>query len=353
MATSKKTRCLIISRMIICLATSSSVVVMAQSATSDTAGLIKTSITNSVKLTGFVDASYLYNLESVKSTFGFNQAELDIQRSIEQFGEIRVDLEMTNNQSDEFDYTAEQGYIVLAPTSLGQTEIVFGKFNAPIGFEGADPTELYQTTCGLVSDYCLPENLTGLMISSQIKSGLDLSLHISNGWDNNFDSDNKKTVGGQISYALGDNINLALAAIRGADSDSTNDMLSDYDFNFGVYPYKDLLIGGEINIARQTDSGMDKQWRGALIMSHISISEHLGFTGRYDYLEDRGGICFDNEFGETRQALTFATTFDFGNGLSSITEYRLDVSNRNSFESSDSELSKNSSAMAFELIYKF
>jgi hypothetical protein len=353
MATSKKNRCLIISQMIICVLILSSVIAMAQSVLSDTTESIKTSNAGSVKLTGFVDASFLYNLESTKSTFGFNQAELDIQRPIEQFGEIRIDLEMTNDQSENFDYAAEQGYIMLTPAFLGQTEIVFGKFNAPIGFEGADPTELHQTTYGLVSDYCLPGNLTGLMISSQIKSGLDLSLHISNGWDNNFDTNNKKTVGGQIGYAIGDNINFMFAAIRGADSDSTNDMLSVYDFNFGIYPFSNLLIGGEFNLGSQTDSGMDKQWQGALIMSHVNINEHLGFTGRYDYLEDCDGICFENELGETRQALAFATTYDFGNGLSSIAEYRLDMSSRNSFESSDNELSKNSSALAFEMTYKF
>jgi hypothetical protein len=353
MAILKKTQCLIISQMIICVLILSSVIVVAQSAASETTGSIETSGTNSVKLSGFIDASYLYNIESTKNTFGFNQAELDIQRPIEQFGEMRVDLEMTNNQSEDFNYTAEQGYIMLAPASLGQTEIVFGKFNAPIGFEGADPTELFQTTCGLVSDYCLPGNLTGLMISSQLESSLDLSFHVSNGWDNNFDANNKKTVGGQISYVIDNNINLALAVIRGADSDSTNEILSVYDFNFGVYPYSNLLIGGEINIGNQTGSGMNKQWQGALIMSHVIINEHLGLTGRYDFLNDRNGICFDNESGRTRQALTVATTYDFGNGLSSIAEFRSDVSNRYSFESSNNGLSKNSSALAFEVTYKF
>jgi hypothetical protein len=328
-------------------------VCVAQSANSTIADSLQPQNSFGMKLTGFIDASYLNNLESSKSTFGFNQAEVDIQRPIEQIGEFRIDLEMTNGQSDEFDYTAEQGYIMLSPSTFGQSKFVFGKFNAPIGFEGADPVDLFQSSYGLIAENCLPGNLTGLMISSQLGSAMGLSLHVSNGWDNNFDSNNKKTVGGQFNYALGEKINFALAAIRGADSDSSEDMLSVYDFNLGFNPVKNLLIGGEINFGEQTGSGQTGQWRGALLMSHVGISDHFGVTGRYDYLQDRDGICFGNDLNETRQAVTFAATYNAGNGLASVAEYRFDLSDYNVFESNGDQLSKHSSNLTFEMIYEF
>lgn len=133
-------------------------------------------------ISGFVDASYFYDANSGSNSFGFDQAEVDIEKTFGEVGSVRVDVEWVSDGVGGFDLDAEQGYVTFKPSVHNSVSFKFGKFNAPIGFELLDAPDMFQFSHALVFDNGLPTNLTGLMVSTQINPTTDLSLYVCNGW---------------------------------------------------------------------------------------------------------------------------------------------------------------------------
>ncbi|HEX05212.1 MAG TPA: hypothetical protein ENH10_08690, partial [Bacteroidetes bacterium] len=115
-------------------------------------------------VSGFVDASYWGNLDEQGHEFALDQAEIDVERSMDDVGIVlRVDFEWVNDGAGGFNEGLEQGYMNYTLPFMPSMNFTFGKFNAPIGFERLDPIDMYQYSHSLVFDNCLPTNLTGAM----------------------------------------------------------------------------------------------------------------------------------------------------------------------------------------------
>ena len=305
------------------------------------------------KISGFVDVS-LYEEQYGGSTFGLDQVEIDIEKKIDDRLSVRVDINyMTAMKSystaagsevemQRFDDLIEQGYVTYSVKGL---DLTFGKFNAPIGFELLDPVDMYQYSHALVFDYGLPTNLTGAMGSYSFNDMADLSLYVVNGWDNNYDNNNNRTVGGRLGLTPVKGLNIGLSAISGEDGDS-DDKLTVVDVDLTVTALDKLTIGAEYNSGTDEEGSADAEWSGFMVMANYAATDDLSFTLRYDSFDDKDGSRFDSGIIEKRNAYAVAALYSLGDGAGFLVEYRADKSDENVFDGG-AEDSKNSYAAEF------
>ena len=78
---------------------------------------------------GFVDASWYGEVETQYETFGLDQVEVDIERTIGEDGYLRADVEWAKN-GDDWDVVAEQGFLTWYPPFAPKLAASLGKFNA-------------------------------------------------------------------------------------------------------------------------------------------------------------------------------------------------------------------------------
>lgn len=307
------------------------------------------------KISGFVDVS-LYEEQYGGSTFGLDQVEIDIEKKIDDRLTVRADINyMTAMKSystaagsevemQRFDDLVEQGYVTYSVKGL---DLTFGKFNAPIGFELLDPVDMYQYSHALVFDYGLPTNLTGLMGSYAFNDMADISLYVVNGWDNNYDNNNNRTVGGRLGLTPVKGVNIGLSAISGEEG-ATDDKLTVVDVDLTITALDKLTIGAEYNSG--TDEGAaggdDAEWSGFMVMANYAATDDLSLTLRYDSFDDEDGTRFDSGVIEKRNSYAVAALYSLGEGAGFLLEYRTDESDEKVFDGG-AEDSKNSYAAEF------
>ena len=321
-----------------------------------------------VEISGFVDASYTYSNLDDSNTFGLDQVEIDLSRNLGDIGSLRADLEWVSDGEGGFTLDAEQGYVTL-DLGMGRGEgnyptLTFGKFNAPIGFELLDAPDMYQYSHALVFDNGLPTNLTGAMLSMDLGGGMDVVVHLSNGWDQNVDANTNKMIGGRLGYSHEELGGIGFSAMRG-DEEGLVGNLTVYDVDLTLTPAPGLIIGGEYNNGKtELDQvNVENSWSGYMVMAHYSLTDVMGLTGRYDYFSREisqvaarrsGAQDHPRSLDVTQQALTIAPTFALTDGLGFLMELRRDFSDEAIFYNSESGKSEESMVnFAFEMTYSF
>lgn len=326
-------------------------------------------LSNLVEISGFVDASYTYSNLDDANTFGLDQVEIDLSKNLGGIGTLRADLEWVSDGEGGFTLDAEQGYVTL-DLGMGRGEgnyptLTFGKFNAPIGFELLDAPDMYQFSHALVFDNGLPTNLTGAMLSMDLGNGVDVVVHLSNGWDQNVDANTNKMIGGRLGYSHEELGGIGFSAMRG-DEEGLVGNLTVYDIDLTLTPSPRLIIGGEYNYGKTEldEINAENSWNGYMVMAHYSLTDVMGLTGRYDRfnreiseIAARRSGAQDHPPGFlelTQQALTIAPTFALADGLGFLMELRRDFSDDEIFgnpETGDAETSMVN--FAFEMTYSF
>jgi len=51
-----------------------------------------------------------------------------------------------------------------------------------------------------------------------------------------------------------------------------------------------VILGAEVNLGREQESGGAPTWRGAAATAFVRVTRNVGFTARYDQLEDTDGL---------------------------------------------------------------
>ncbi|MDE2848888.1 MAG: outer membrane beta-barrel protein [Gemmatimonadota bacterium] len=325
-----------------------------------------------VEISGFVDASYTYSNLDDSNTFGLDQVEIDLSRNLGDIGSLRADLEWVSDGEGGFTLDAEQGYVTL-DLGLGRGEgnyptLTFGKFNAPIGFELLDAPDMYQYSHSLVFNIGLPTNLSGAMLSMDLGGGIDVVVHMTNGWDENVDANTNKMIGGRLGYSHEHLGAIGFSAMRGDNEElvsgqagaSLVSKLTVYDIDLTLTPVPGLIIGGEYNNSKREldESDQEFNWNFYMVMAHYRLTDVMGLTGRYDYFSNsstmpsRRGRAKVNS--RTHQALTVAPTFALTDGLGFLMELRRDFSDDAIFGDPDEgEQEKSVVNFAFEMTYSF
>ena len=331
-------------------------------------------ISRLVEISGFVDASYTYNSFEDSNTFGLDQVEIDLSRNLGDIGTLRADLEWVSDGEGGFTLDAEQGYVTL-DLGLGRgawyyPTLTFGKFNAPIGFELLDAPDMYQYSHSVVFGIGLPTNLTGAMLSMDLGGGIDVVVHLTNGWDQNVDTNTNKMIGGRLGYSHDDMGGIGFSAMRGDNVDPLDppyksgvlvSNLTVYDIDLTLTPTPRLIIGGEYNNGKRVrdEFGQAINWNSYMVMAHYRLTDIMGLTGRYERFNTSNTAVLPEggraKVGSrTQQALTIAPTFALTDGLGFLMELRRDFSDHYIFADLDSDVrGKSAVNFAFEMTYSF
>lgn len=306
-------------------------------------------------ISGFVDASYAGNPDLGTDSFGLDQVELDLVRSLGERGGLRADLEWVKS-GDAWELAVEQGYLDYLPAFAPRLTFTLGRFNAPLGFELLDAPDMFQYSHALVFTHCLPSNLTGAMLAAPLGARADLRAYVVNGWDrNDLGEAGPKTVGGRLGFSFGDLGGIGLAAINGSERLDSLAAVERrvVDCDLTLTPLPALRLGGELNLGRAEQDGVEATWTGFLAMLHYDFTPVLGLTLRYDWLDDADGYLFGGPEPQTRSAYAVAPTFALGEGMGALIELRIDRSSEEVFLDGDGEPSDATLGLAFEMTYRF
>lgn len=263
-----------------------------------------------LSISGFVNAGYIYEVSSGNNTFSLNHVELDLLKDIGEFAAVQADLDFIDNGQGGFDVDVEQAYISLSRLFSGSVEFTFGKFGAPIGFEGVDPFDNNAASFSYVYDYASPNFITGLMCTHEFSEALSLDVYAGNGQDVNLENNKSKTLGGYLSITPSGNSSIGLAAIYGPErdnNDSNNYLVLDTDFSYELSDK--ISFGGEIAYGKEEHSdsaytGIDDSWMGFLIQSDIWLAENIQMTLRYDMFKFNEWSRFTEDDNPADKSLT-------------------------------------------------
>lgn len=310
----------------------------------------------STQITGFVDASWFGNVDLQEEGFGLDQVEVDIVRDMGGKGQLRADLEWVKN-GDEFELSAEQGLLGYRVKMEPAIDLSIGKFNAPLGFEALDAPDMYQYSHSLLFDFGLPTNLTGLRADAAFNNGMSAIAYAVTGWDKNQEDNSIKTWGGRFALSPNDKITVGLGAISGTESaiePATGSFKRTvFDLDVSAKPAPQWKLGGELNVGSVDVAGQSLSWNGFMAMAHYDHSSWLGFTGRFDHMNDSDGYLFASGSKQVRGSFTFAPTFVLGDKMGALLEMRVDTCDQDVFSAKDSGAKGKTTSIAFETTYGF
>ncbi|MBK8165090.1 MAG: outer membrane beta-barrel protein [bacterium] len=310
-------------------------------------------VAEGAKISGFVDAAWTYEAAAKAGVFGLDQVEVDVEHQAGERTLVRADLEWLKD-GEGYLAQVEQAYVEYEARCGWR--LSFGKFNAPIGYEVLDPTGMYQYSHSLLFTYVAPTNLTGVKVARVLGGGLDLAVHLSNGWDR-ATADKYVTVGGRLGLAHG-GFSGGLAAISGKEdtpAENPDDPSSpltrsvvdaDLTFVHGAWRF-----GGEASLGDVETAGGKGRWFGLMAMTHFDFSPRAGLTLRVDQLDDRDGQLFEpvGDQYRVRRSLTVAPTFVLDDGLGALIEFRIDHLDRDGFLDADGEPTDRAMTIAVEM----
>lgn len=272
-----------------------------------------------VKLSGFIDSSISYKFtpeaESKKGvSLGLDQVELDIDVAVTDGLQVRTDLNLFPAEAaglNGFDRIVEQAFF---EWYCGGDKGLFlrgGKWNAPIGFEVADPTGLWQYSQGLLFTRATPTNLTGFALGWAGES-TTVQLWVTNDWDTP-STPKDASVGGRVQQSLGDTGTIGLSTTYGAFVDDPAKLMVDLD---AALTFGDLKLGAQFNFGKQDDL----QSLGFLIAGNYTFSDVVSATVRFDWLDRE---IMDLPY--KGMSITGAGLFNITSGLGLIAEVRADM----------------------------
>lgn len=208
--------------------------------------------------------------------------------------------------------------------------VTFGKFDAPIGFEGVDAPTLYQFSHSIVYANMIPAFHVGVMGNIVFSDMLNLAVYLTNGNDVDGEDNNKEKGAGARLGVTTDMVSGGLSFVidNPTGGDAYNDEASQtiIDVDVAVTPSDTLVIGGEFNMNTLDDGDNDVTHTGIMAMGHLdfmtSDSYTLGATLR------GGFITWEKALGGedvTQTEITAALTGVLHDeGATFVVEYRMD-----------------------------
>jgi hypothetical protein len=310
------------------------------------------------EFTGFVDGAYFWDTAASNGEFNLDQVEIDVIHQASDKTLLRADLEWIRD-GDTMTADVEQAFMTY--TLPHAWDLTFGRFNAPIGFELLDPTDMFQYSHALVFDYGVPTNLTGASLATSFGSGFDIVGHVSNGWEVNSMAGANPTWGGRLGYAAGGFAG-GLSAISGKQEVELEGMTDPVGLTRTVFDV-DLsyvtggwIFGGEFNQGEATYAMAEEQsWTAYLVMAHLDYNDWGGFTLRYDAFDDQDGYAFALVDGEPQfvQSVTVCPTFNLDDGFTALVELRWFKSDQDAFLDGDDLPTDTKTWVAAEFTYSF
>lgn len=285
-----------------------------------------------------------------RDTFNFylDQVELDIQKSFGENIRIRADLDFgrflsgsgRNTQAGS-NFNLEQGYVTANIAMGNGMELLFGRFNAPIGLESVDRADNTAVSFSNVYRYLRPHNLTGVKLYYAFNATFDWSLYVVNnladvisttvGTDSAIPSYGTRfgfTWGGE-----GRENTIGLSYAGGPEQFGNNAHLThilDLDFNFHIG--EKITIAGE-GIYRQDNvtgafAGFpNSKGLGGFLILGFAPSDTWNLYFRYGYLHDINPMGAYTGLDQQIHDFSLGAGYRITDGAQLKFEYRLDLHN--------------------------
>jgi hypothetical protein len=308
---------------------------------------------NGLQLSGYVNGAGLADLTQNKSEFSLERVAVDVVRTFHDQAVVQADLRYVDDGTGAFRFDLAQGFLAY---KFGKSSwsALFGKFNAPMGFELPDPPEMNSYSHSLVYSYGQPVSVTGLQVAG-VAFPVDWRVYLVNGWDINADNNSGKTVGGRIGFTPVEDLNFGFAAISGSEQyngSSSRRTAVDCDFTYSYSTH--WLLGFEFNQGFESSvlpDGKVGKWDGALLLTKYTFNENVALAGRFDYFNDQDGLRTGTA--QRRLAFTVAPSLSIIDGLHGLLEMRWDRSDKKAFVGSNGELCSNKFGTALQFTYEF
>src|SRR3989449_6787488 len=176
------------------------------------------------------------------------------------------------------------------PRRANRWAVAFGRFDAPIGFERDDePLNLIPTNSFNFS-YARPAKLTGVLVHYTASPRFEVSAVAANGWDVAADNNRGKTALARAQWIPIPWVTLGITGMYGPEHDATDAHQRSLLSSALTVDRGRVIVGAELNLGREQDPAGNPTWRGGAVTAFLRLTRSLGFTARYDQLEDSDGL---------------------------------------------------------------
>ncbi|HUJ08623.1 MAG TPA: outer membrane beta-barrel protein [Verrucomicrobiae bacterium] len=339
------------------------------------------------ELDGYVSASYFYNFnqpdthENAGRGFDARADEFMANKAVVRIGHpidysafdwlagysvkliFGQDAEFTQasglslgNQGDLF----EANVTVNIPVGNG-LKMTLGKFGTTMGYESTFTEENFNWSAGNLWTFVEPFTHTGVLLSYQATSELELKVTLNNGWDVVTDNNSSKSVMGTATYTLNDKTSMALTGYGGPEQDNNNS-----NWRKGVDFWIDQKFSPKLEGVAQIDYGAEDgadfngkkaEWFGFGGWLVYTVNDKWNVATRADYLKDGDGTRtsdapslapFPVNHGQELTSVTLTVNFRPVEALRLAPEFRWDHSSLSTaFDGHDTQVTVGMGAAYF------
>lgn len=313
---------------------------------------------------GYVEATYNYNFAQ-----GSENSLRSYDLKANQIALNNVHIVASGASSEKLSYTAEfdfgtdaavhgllhQASLGSGPVAVDVQEAYFsyvfsdkfsftgGKFVTFQGIEiiegPANPTISRGYLYGLAEAFTHVGGYVSYAASEQV----ELRLGIINGWDLLVDNNTDKSIISRVGVDLGDPLAFGISFYAGVEQDNSNDARNSIDLTGVTNIIPGVVLNFQGNYGTEKIGGTDATWYGFGIQPVIALSDIVDLGLRAEYFSDEDGA---------RAGVTDLSAFNFTvvptvkyDGLTYRFEYRFDNANNEVFLKEDG-ISKTSSTVS-------
>jgi len=241
-----------------------------------------------VTVTGFAVGRADYDRVTRTNTFAAGKVGLSLFKPV---GDLYLFAQLTTALEDGETATEIDNLLVSwTPRHANRWALVFGRFDAPIGFERDDEPLNLMPTNSFTFSYARPGKLTGVQVHYTASPRFDVWAVAANGWDVETDNNRGKTALARAQWIPIPWVTLGLTGVYGPERDSTDAHQRSLVSGDLTIDRGRLIVGAEFNLGRELASGGNPTWRGAAATAFVRLTPGLGLSARYDQMEDTDGL---------------------------------------------------------------
>ena len=340
-----------------------------------------------IQVHGFASSSYSYNFNQPSNntnalrvydkddnSFKFDTGELVFKKDAANLGGVgfRTDLSFgfsspktnkstgTDGTSNDDDFDLQIGFVQYnAPIGKGLL-IDFGKFATHVGAEVMDGYDGWNYTFSRSFLFNHgPFTHTGVRMQYAVSDTVGLLGMISNGQDNQTDTNSAKGIGGQLAWTPVDNVALFFNYYGSAESQTGNtnntkdfrnfyDIVADIGVSKNVSLNLNFLYGSENNA---NGLNLDAEWWGFSGIVRYDVNEWLSLNFRGEVFDDKDG--FRSSTTQKLTAFTFTPEVRVNNNMVVRAEYRHDDSDATPFTGENGTAEDSQDTIAVNALFYF
>jgi hypothetical protein len=340
-----------------------------------------------IEVHGFASSSYSYNFDQPSdnlnrlrvyddddNSFKFDMGELVLKKDATNKGDIGFRMDLTfgysgpktnkatgrNGVTPDDDFDLQIGFVQYnAPIGNGLL-IDFGKFATHVGAEVMDGYDGWNYTFSrsFLFNYG-PFTHTGVRMQYAVSETVGVLGMISNGQDNQTDTNSAKGFGGQVSWAPVNNVALFFnyygsAESQTGDTNNTKDLRNFYDVVADIQVTQKLLLNLNYVYGSENNAngvGQDATWWGFSGIARYDVNNWLSLNFRGQVFDDIDG--FRSSTVQKLTAFTFTPEVRVNSNMVVRAEYRHDDSSRTSFIDSKGTAQDTQDTVAFNALFYF